>query len=154
MAEKGVLVQALADSTTGSRLWAVTQVKWRRAYSDPLGLATTIGIATDASVERHCGGEEEVMQGRQRRQSWALTWLVLMLAVPALARVVRVGEEGQPQPEARVQVTQNLTIAVCGDTCDCIASSLLTRVSAPCDVTSSAGACNADSGACCVCAPN
>ena len=92
------------------------------------------------------------MQGRQRRQSWVLTWLVL--TVPALAQGARVGEEGQPQPAARVQVTQNLTIAVCGDTCDCSASSLLTRVSAPCDVTSSSGACNVDSGSCCVCAPN
>jgi hypothetical protein len=79
------------------------------------------------------------MQERQQRQSWALTWLVLVLAVPALAQVVRVGEEGQPQPEARVQVTQNLTIAVCGDTCDCGAATLMSKESGPCSVRSSTG---------------
>ena len=103
---------------------------------------------------RHSGRKEDVMQGKQWRQPWALTWLMLVLAVPAWAQVARVGEERQPQPEARTQITQNLTIAVCGDTCDCSAGSLLTRVSAPCDVTSSAGSCNIGSGQCCVCVTN
>jgi hypothetical protein len=92
------------------------------------------------------------MQERQQRQSWALTWLVLVLAVPALAQVVRVGEEGQPQPEARVQVTQNLTIAVCGDTCDCGAATLMSKESGPCSVRSSTGSCQVGGGECCVCA--
>ena len=92
------------------------------------------------------------MQGRQRRQSWVLIWLVLVLAVPALAQVVRVGEEGQPQPEARVQVTQNLTIAVCGDTCDCGAATLVSKESAPCSVQSTTGSCQVGGGECCVCA--
>ena len=91
------------------------------------------------------------MQGRQRRQSWALTWLVLMLAVPALAQVGRGGEEGQPQPDARVQVTQNLTIAVCGNTCDCGAATLVSKESAPCSVQSTTGSCQVGGGACCVC---
>ena len=180
---------------------AVPQVKWRRAYCDIHGLATTLGIATDESIVRHSGRKEDVMQGNQGRQPWALTWLMLVLAVPAWAQVTRVGEERQPQPEARIQVTQNLTIAVCGDTvtaalqrawpksrrharCSrprgvvqsaagnvvcvplpipsrCVvtpvtdsAGSLLTRVSAPCDVTSSAGSCNIGSGQCCVCTTN
>ena len=76
------------------------------------------------------------MQGRQRWQSWMLTWLVLVLAVPALAQVVRGGEEGQPQPAARVQVTQNLTIAVCGDTCDCGSATQMSKESGPCTVRS------------------
>jgi len=92
------------------------------------------------------------MQGRQQRQSWVLIWLVLVLAVPALAQVVRVGEKGQPQPAARVQVTQNLTIAVCGDTCDCGSATLMSKESAPCTARSSTGSCQVGGGECCVCA--
>ena len=91
------------------------------------------------------------MQGKQWRQPWALTWLMLVLAVPALAQVARVGEERQPQPEARIQVTQNLTIAVCGDTCDCGAAASVSKDSAPCTVQSSTGSCTVGSGECCVC---
>jgi hypothetical protein len=131
---------------------AVQQVKWRKVYSDLLRLATTSDIATDTNGVRHCGREEEVMQGRQRRQSWVLIWLVLVLAVPALAQVVRVGGEGQPQPETRVQVTQNLTIAVCGDTCDCGSATLMSKESAPCTAQSSTGSCQVGGGECCVCA--
>ena len=131
---------------------AVKQVKWCRVYSDLLRLATTSDIATDTNDVRRCGREEEVMQGRQRRQSWVLIWLVLVLAVPVLAQVVRVGEEGQLQPEARVQVTQNLTIAVCGDTCDCGSATLMSKESAPCTARSSTGSCQVGGGECCVCA--
>jgi hypothetical protein len=92
------------------------------------------------------------MQGRQQRPSWALTWLVLVLAVPAWAQVVRVGEEGQPQPVVPVQVTQNLTIAVCGNTCDCGAATLVSKESGMCSVRSSTGSCQVGSGECCVCA--
>jgi hypothetical protein len=92
------------------------------------------------------------MQGRQRRQSWVLTWLVLVLAVPALAQVLRGGEEGQPQPAARVQVTQNLTIAVCGDTCDCGSATQMSKESGPCTVRSTTGSCQVGGGECCVCA--
>src|SRR5215468_7825150 len=92
------------------------------------------------------------MQGKQWRQPWALTWLMLVLAVPAWAQVARVGEERQPQPEARTQVTQNLTIAVCGDTCDCGTATSVAKDSAPCTVQSSTGSCTVGSGACCVCA--
>ena len=101
---------------------------------------------------RHSGRKEDVMQGKQWRQSWALTWLMLMLAVPALAQVAHVSEERQPQPEARIQVTQNLTIAVCGDTCDCGAATSVSKESAPCTVQSSTGSCTVGSGECCVCA--
>ena len=127
------------------------QVTWRRASSDLLGLTTMIGMATDASGTRHCGREEEVMQGKQRRQPWALTWLVLVLAVPALAQVVRVGKEGPPPPAARVQVTQTPTIAVCGDTCDCGTATLVSKENAICTVQSSTGSCSVGSGECCVC---
>jgi hypothetical protein len=130
----------------------VQQVKWSRASSDLLGLATTIGMATDESMARHGGREEEVMQGKLWRQPWALTWLVLVLVVPAWAQGVRVGEEGQPQPAAHVQVTQNLTIAVCGDTCDCGTATLVSKESAICSVRSSTGSCSVGSGECCVCA--
>jgi len=91
------------------------------------------------------------MQGRQRRQPWALTWLVLMLAVPALAQVGRGGEEEQLQPTARLQVTQTLTIAVCGDTCNCGTGTLVSTDSGMCSVRSSTGSCQVGSGACCVC---
>jgi hypothetical protein len=94
------------------------------------------------------------MRRKQHKRQWTLTWLLLVFAVPALAQVARVGEEGQPQPGARLQVTQNLTVAVCGDACDCGAGLLLTKVSAPCNVTSSAGQCSMGSGECCVCAAN
>jgi hypothetical protein len=78
----------------------------------------------------------------------------MLLAVPALAQVARVGEEGQLQPAERLQVTQNLTVAVCGASCDCAAGLLLTKVSAPCDITLAAGQCNIGSGECCVCTTN
>ena len=77
------------------------------------------------------------MQGRQRWQPWTLTWLVLVLAVPAWAQGGRGGAEGQPQPAVRVQVTQNLTIAVCGDTCDCGTATLVSKESGTCSVQSS-----------------
>src|SRR5262245_57236617 len=92
------------------------------------------------------------MQGKLWRQPWALTWLLLVLVVPARAQGVRVGEEGQPQPAARVQVMQNLTIAVCGDTCDCGTATLVSKESAICSVRSSTGSCSVGSGECCVCA--
>ena len=63
-------------------------------------------------------------------KAWLLfVLLVLVLAVPAWAQVIRVGEERQPQPTARVQVTQTLTIAVCGDTCDCGSATLVSKES-------------------------
>ena len=40
------------------------------------------------------------MHKPQRRTQWALTWLILVLAVPALAQMARGGEEGQAQPDA------------------------------------------------------
>ena len=92
------------------------------------------------------------MQGKQCWQPWALTWLVLVLAVPALAQVAGVGEERQPQPEQYVQVTQNPTIAVCGDACDCGAATLVSKENAICSVQSSTGSCSTYSGECCVCA--
>src|SRR5262245_25745177 len=92
------------------------------------------------------------MPEKQRRQPSVLTWLVLVLAVPAWAQVVRVGEERQPQPAARVQVTQTPTIAVCGDTCDCGPATLVSKENAICEVQSSAGSCSVGSGSCCVCA--
>jgi hypothetical protein len=94
------------------------------------------------------------MREKQRRQQWALTCLVLLLTMPALAEVTRVGEERKPLPGTRLQVTQTLTVAVCGDECNCGAALLITRVPAPCSVTSSAGQCNIGSGKCCLCAPN
>src|SRR5215475_9825307 len=92
------------------------------------------------------------MQGKQRRQPWVLIWLMLVLAVPTWAQGVRGGEEGQPQSEARIQVTQNLTIAVCGDTCDCGTATSVSQESAPCTAQSSTGSCQVGGGACCVCA--
>src|SRR5215467_14950707 len=92
------------------------------------------------------------MRGKSCRQSWVLTWLVLMLAVPAWAQGIRGGEENQPPSEARIQVTQTLTIAVCGDTCDCGTATSVSQESAPCTVQSSTGSCTVGSGACCVCA--
>jgi hypothetical protein len=93
------------------------------------------------------------MQGKKRRQPWAFTWwLVLVLAMPALAQVVRVGEEGQPPPEACVQIAQTLTIAVCGDTCNCGTATLVSKENAICSVQSSTGSCSVGSGECCVCA--
>jgi hypothetical protein len=86
-------------------------------------------------------------------KAWLLfVLLVLVLAVPAWAQVIRVGEERQPQPTAHVQVTQTLTIAVCGDTCDCGSATLVSKESGPCSVRSSTGSCQVGSGACCVCA--
>ena len=92
------------------------------------------------------------MQGKQRRQRWGLTGLVLMLAVPAWAQGVRVGEERPPPPAARLQVTQTSTIAVCGDTCDCGTATLVAKENAICSVQASTGSCSVGSGECCVCA--
>ena len=47
------------------------------------------------------------MHRQQRRTPWALTWLILVLAVPALAQVARGGEEGQLQPEADLPPQSN-----------------------------------------------
>ena len=94
------------------------------------------------------------MQRQQQRTPWALLRLMLVLAVPALAQGARGGEEGQLQPDVCLQVAQLSTVAVCGDTCDCAAGLLLTKVSAPCTVTSSVGPCSISSGECCVCATN
>jgi hypothetical protein len=92
------------------------------------------------------------MQGKQRWSPWALTWLVLVLAVPVLAQVARVSEEGQPQPAERVQVTQTMTIAVCGGQCDCGSATLVAKENGPCSVQSATGSCLVGSGECCVCA--
>ncbi len=96
------------------------------------------------------------MQGKQRRQQWVFTWLVLVLVLvlagPALAQVTRVDQE-EPLPfEAHLQVTQTQTIAVCGDECNCGAATLVTKEHGPCTVQSSTGSCTLGSGQCCVCA--
>ena len=91
------------------------------------------------------------MQGRQGRQPWALTWLVLVLAVPTWAQQGRGGEERLPQSAAPLQVTQTSTIAVCGNTCDCGTATSVAKESAPCSVQSSTGGCMVGSGECCVC---
>ena len=92
------------------------------------------------------------MYRQQRRPQWALIWLILVLAVPALAQGARVGEEGPPQPEARIQVALTPTVAVCGDTCNCDAATGVAKESAPCAVQSFTGSCSIGSGECCVCA--
>ncbi len=91
------------------------------------------------------------MHRKQRKLQWALTWLMLVLAVSALAQVARVGGVGQPQPKELVQVTQTPTVAVCGDTCNCGGTGVA-KESAPCNVQSSTGSCSVGSGECCVCA--
>ena len=92
------------------------------------------------------------MHKPQRRTQWALTWLILVLAVPALAQVARGGGEGQLQPDLCLQVAQLPTVAVCGDTCDCGAATDVAKESAPCAVQSLTGSCTIGSGECCVCA--
>src|SRR6516225_318318 len=88
MAAKGVLAPALADSTIGSRRCG------RAAGHREQSLQRPARARDDAWHGKSCVCGEALwrrggrgMQGRQRRQSWALTWLVLMLAVPALAQV-------------------------------------------------------------------
>ena len=93
------------------------------------------------------------MHWNQRTLHWTLTWLVLGLAVSAWAQVAGVEEEAPLQPAAYLQVTQNTTIAVCGDLCDCGAATEVTRVNGPCSVTSFTGGCSPLSGQCCVCVP-
>ena len=100
------------------------------------------------------------MQEKRQQWPWACTWLVLVLvlvlrlalAIPAWAQVVRGGEEGPLPPATRLQVTQTLTIAVCGDTCDCGTAALVSKESAICSVRSTTGSCEVGSGECCVCA--
>jgi hypothetical protein len=92
------------------------------------------------------------MQGKRRLQQWVLTVVVLGLAMPAWAQGRRGSEEGQPQPAARVQITQNTTIAVCGNNCDCGAATLMSKQDGICKVQSSTGSCQVGSGECCVCA--
>src|SRR6266446_8114850 len=96
--------------------------------------------------------EENVMHRQQRKPQWILTWLILVLAIPALAQVAQVGEEGQPQPEARIQIAQIPTIAMCGDACNCGAATDVANESAPCAVQSSQGAVRSGAGSV-VCAP-
>ena len=81
-----------------------------------------------------------------------LIFCVLWLPVLALAQRAHVGGERPPQPEARVQVTQTPTLAVCGDECDCGAATLVAKEHGPCSVQSSTGSCALGSGECCVCA--
>src|SRR5262249_41329076 len=107
MAAKGVLAPALADSTIGSRRCGRAaghreQSLQRPARARDEAWHGTSCVCGEALWRR--GGRG--MQGRQRRQPWALAWLVLMLAVPAWAQGGRGGEEEQPQPAARLQVTQ------------------------------------------------
>jgi hypothetical protein len=92
------------------------------------------------------------MHRKPRKLQWTLTWLVLGLAVSAWAQVAGVDEEAQLQPAEHLQVTQNTTIAVCGDRCDCGAATEVTKVNGPCSVTSFTGGCSLISGQCCVCA--
>ena len=92
------------------------------------------------------------MHRKQRKLQWTLTWLVLGLAVSAWAQVAGVDEEAQLQPAQYLQVTQNTTIAVCGDLCDCGAATEVTKVNGPCSVTSFTGGCSLISRECCVCA--
>ena len=92
------------------------------------------------------------MHRKPRTLQWTLTWLVLGLAVSAWAQVAGVDEEAQLQPAEHLQVTQNMTIAVCGDRCDCGAATEVTKVNGPCSVTSFTGGCSLISGQCCVCA--
>ena len=92
------------------------------------------------------------MHRKPRTLQWPLTWLVLGLAVSAWAQVAGVDEEAQLQPAEHLQVTQNMTIAVCGDRCDCGAAPEVTKVDGPCSVTSFTGRCSLISGQCCVCA--
>ena len=67
-----------------------------RSVSSALHGSRGIG-ATDTSMARHGGREEEDMQGKRRRRPWACTWLVLVLmlvlAIPTWAQGVRGGEE-------------------------------------------------------------
>ena len=91
------------------------------------------------------------MHNTQRTLQWTLTRLVLGLAALTWAQTTRVVEVGQPQPPARVQVTQTPTVAVCGDTCDC-GDTGVAKESAPCTIQSSTGSCTVGSGECCVCA--
>ena len=60
-----------------------------------------------------------------------LIFCVLWLPVLALAQRAHMGGERQPQPEARVQVTQTPTLAVCGDECDCGAATLVAKEHGP-----------------------
>ncbi len=92
------------------------------------------------------------MHRQQRKPQWILTWLILVLAIPALAQVAQVGEEGQPQPETRIQIAQIPTVAMCGDACNCGAATDVANESAPCAVQSFTGSCSIGSGECCVCA--
>ena len=91
-------------------------------------------------------------QRQQRKMPWTLPWLILVLAVPALAQEARGGEEGQLQPEVYLQVAQIPTVAICGDTCNCGAASDVAKEAAPCAVQSLTGSCALGSGECCVCA--
>jgi hypothetical protein len=92
------------------------------------------------------------MQGKQCQSSWLLTWLAFALVVAAWAQIGHGSEPRQPLPEARWQVTQTQTIAVCGDVCDCGAAPRVAKENAPCTVQSSTGSCEIGSGECCVCA--
>src|SRR4029453_12757237 len=57
---------------------------------------------------------------------------------------------GGPVPAARLQITQTLTIAVCGDECDCGAAAHVAKEYGLCTARSSTGSCALGSGECCV----
>jgi hypothetical protein len=70
--------------------------------------------------------------------------------------VARAGEEEQGVCAGR-EVGRLLRIGVVvvgGETCNCTAGLLLTKVSAPCTVTPSVGQYSIGSGECCVCTTN
>jgi hypothetical protein len=92
------------------------------------------------------------MRGEKRRLLWLLTWLTLVLTAPAWAQMAPVGGQEQPLSAARQQVTQTLTIAICGDVCNCGAATRVAKQNAPCSVQSTTGSCSIGSGECCVCA--
>jgi hypothetical protein len=92
------------------------------------------------------------MYRKPRTLPWTLTCLVLGLAVSAGAQGAGGGEKAPHQPAAHLQVTQNPTIAVCGQRCECGAATEVTKVQGPCSVPSFTGGCALLSGECCVCA--
>jgi hypothetical protein len=99
--------------------------------------------------------KENFMHQSRRMLQWTFIWLLLILVVPVWSQVSSWDKETSQRFDHGVQITQNLTIAVCGESCDCGLSSQVDKKFGPCTVNSGTGSCHSGSGECCVCAvPN
>jgi hypothetical protein len=81
-----------------------------------------------------------------------ITGLILLLTLPAWVQGDSLVQAPEVKPREPLRLSQAVTMAVCGDTCDCGRADLVMKQYGPCTVNATTGSCHTGSGACCVCA--